>query len=223
MPFRLAALKKKKKKSSATGLCCIVIKHPTHWRTTGWGSAVKLYYDRKRRGLRGGEKGLSISGFSHRVIFITFRPWYTRYGYWVPSGATTELGPHDLRTGHCAAGFWRREHGRLLIKTKMKFVFSVGKGAWLHYSFLWQSWVILWLMRCLQCSRLMVTGAPPRNPIVRRIIKAAGEDIVNDTLARSTLTLKWADSAAQEELTVNKRTRGHRADDNHAHIPSSSS
>lgn len=65
--------------------------------------------------------------------------------------------------------------------------------------------------------------SPLRNPIVRKIIKAAREDIVKDTLARSTLTLKWADSAAQKELTVNKRTRGHRGDDNHAHIPSSSS
>lgn len=32
--------------------------------------------------------------------------------------------------------------------------------------------------------------SPPRNPIVWKIIKAAREDIVNDTLARSTLTLK---------------------------------
>lgn len=43
--YAFSARSLKKKKGFKTGLCCIVINYPTHWHTTGWGSAVKLYYD----------------------------------------------------------------------------------------------------------------------------------------------------------------------------------
>lgn len=36
---------KKKKKKFMTVLRCIEINYPTHWHKTGWGSAVKLYYN----------------------------------------------------------------------------------------------------------------------------------------------------------------------------------
>lgn len=55
------------------GLCCIVIKPPlthkhTHWCTTGWGGAVKLYYKLKRR--EGHSQNIGpLSGFSQTVTF----------------------------------------------------------------------------------------------------------------------------------------------------------